>query len=164
MRRILHAAALGMVLSVPAPAMASDADFLTSLAGEWSGGGEIRRNPDENPINVNCNLSSSADTRSVMMEGACTAAIIVSRRIGASLIVDNGSYSGSYVGSTHGEADLSGSRSGDTVNLSVLWPEVGREATMTVSASGNTLQIVTIEERPDTGEQVVTAQLSFQRQ
>lgn len=165
MRRIFQAVVASAALAASAvPGSASDADFLSGLSGQWSGGGEIRLRPEEDPINVDCNLASSSDESSVSMDGSCNAMVIVSREIGAELVVDDGTYSGTYIGSIHGPATLSGTRSGNTVNLSVSWAETGREASMTLSAEGGQMQITTSEAHPETGEQVVTAQLSFQRQ
>lgn len=165
MCRIFQAVVASAVLAASTvPGGASDADFLRELAGQWSGGGEIRLKPEDDPVNVDCNLSSSSDESSVSMDGSCSTMIIMSREIGAVLEVDDGTYSGTYIGSTRGPATLSGTRSGNSVNLSVSWAETGRDASMTLSAEGGQMQIMTSEAHPETGEQVVTAQLSFQRQ
>ncbi|MCO6390445.1 hypothetical protein GTW25_05315 [Aliihoeflea aestuarii] len=163
MRKLLPAL-LTAVSIFAMPVAASEADFLQTLAGEWSGGGQIRLKPEDGPVDVTCELSSTTSADAVSMRGTCSALIIMSREIGADLSVDGTSYSGTYTGSIHGPANLAGTRDGDTINLSVSWPESGREAAMSLSATGNSLQIVTREAHPETQEQIVTSQLSFQRQ
>ena len=163
MRHALSAALVSAGLLAAMPAQASEAEFLETLEGSWSGGGSIRLKPTEEPVNVNCELSSDASAESLSMDGNCNAMIIMSRAIGADLSVSGDNYSGTYTGSPRGPASLSGSRDGDTVNLAVAWPETGRAATMQLSANGSAMQIVTTEAHPDTGEAIVTAQLSFER-
>lgn len=162
--RALPALIFAAAMTVAIPANASEAEFLEALDGDWAGGGSIRLKPEDAPVDVNCELSSSAAVSSLSMDGNCSAMIVMSRAIGADLSVDGANYSGTYTGSPRGPASLSGNRSGDTVNLAVAWPETGREANMQLSSSGNALQILTTEAHPETGEPVVTAQLSFQRQ
>lgn len=162
--KIFISVLLGAGMLATTAASASEAEFLDILAGDWSGGGSIRLKPEDNPVDVSCELSSDANAASISMDGTCNALIVMSRQIGADLSVDGSSYSGSYTGSPNGPAMLAGTRQGDTINLSVSWPESGREAAMSLSASDNAMQIVTSEAHPETGEQIVTAQLSFQRQ
>jgi hypothetical protein len=162
--RALYASVIVAAMTVAIPANASEAEFLETLEGNWSGGGSIRLKPEQNPVNVNCELASDAAAASLSMSGSCSAMIVMSRAIGADLTVNGASYSGTYIGSPRGPASLSGNRNGDTVSLAVAWPETGREASMELSSTGNALQIVTTEAHPETGEQVVTAQLSFERQ
>jgi hypothetical protein len=164
MRRVASAILVSAGLLAALPAQATEADFLQTLEGNWSGGGSIRLKPEEEPVNVNCELASDAAAERLSMDGNCNAMIVMSRAIGADLSVDGETYSGTYTGSPRGPASLSGNRSGDTVNLAVAWPETGREASMQLSSSGNALQIVTTEAHPETGEPVITAQLSFERQ
>ena len=162
--RALSALIVAAAMTAAVPAHASEAEFLETLEGNWAGSGSIRLKPDQEPVNVNCDLSSDASAERLSMDGNCNAMIVMSRAICADLSVDGETYSGTYTGSPRGPASLSGNRSGDTVNLAVAWPETGREARMQLSSSGNALQIVTTEAHPETGEPVVTAQLSFERQ
>lgn len=164
MRNFLAVSLTLATIGLAPPVSASEADFLQALSGEWSGSGSIRLQPEDEPVNVSCDLSSQAGDATVSMGGTCTALIVASRQIGADLSVDGASYSGTYIGSVHGPATLAGNRSGDTINLAVAWAETGREAAMSLSSTGDEMQIMTSEAHPDTGEQVVTAQLSFQRQ
>lgn len=162
--RALSAFVVAASMMAAMPAHSSEAEFLKSLEGQWAGGGSIRLKPEQESVDVNCDLSSDALAERLSMDGNCSAMIIMSRAIGADLSVEGATYSGTYTGSPRGPASLSGNRSGDTVNLAVAWPETGREASMQLSSSGNVLQIVTTEAHPQTGEPVVTAQLSFERQ
>lgn len=161
--RALPALAVAASIAAATPSLASEVEFLETLEGNWAGSGSIRLKPDQEPVEVNCNLSSDAADANLSMDGHCSAMIVMSRAIGATLSAEGDRYSGTYTGSPRGPANLSGSRSGDTVNLAVEWANTGREASMQLSSSGNALQIVTTEAHPETGEPVVTADLSFAR-
>jgi hypothetical protein len=98
------------------------------------------------------------------MAGDCQAMAVFSRQIGAELQASGTNYSGTYIGSRRGAASLAGKRSGDTINLKVDWPGE-RIASMEVASVGEgRMRLTTVEQHPETGEQVVTAQIDFQRQ
>lgn len=162
---------LAAALAVPAmsAATANEADFLQELSGSWSGEGEVRLRPTSNPMGVSCSLDSQANGTALSMDGSCSAMAIFSRQIGAELAADGSSYTGTYIGSARGPAELAGSRSGDTIRLALQWPDGGsgegpRAASMQVEALGeDRMRLVTVEEHPETGEEVVTAQIDFTR-
>ena len=93
--------------------------------------------------------------------------LIVSRAIGADLKANGTKYSGSYVGAGTGTAGLSGSRSGNAINLGIRWAkEVNgdRKARMTVEKVGeNGMKLTTVDVDPETGKSVVTSQINLSR-
>lgn len=159
--------ALLLAVFVSSPTMADEKDFLESLSGNWRGTGQVRLKPEARPMSVSCSLDSRASGTALNMDGACRAKVVFSRRIGADIQARGTRYTGSYIGSTRGAARLSGTRTGRTLNLRVRWPgkEAGpRVASMQVASLGTgRMRLVTLEPHPQTGKQVVTAQIEFSR-
>lgn len=158
--------AASMVLSVPA-AHASETAFLSSLEGNWSGKGTVKVRTDSSPINVTCKFDSDATASSLSLDGNCRGLVIVSRAVGADLKVNGAKYSGSYVGAGTGTAGLSGSRSGNAINLGIRWAkEVNgdRNARMTVEKVGDDgMRLTTVDADPETGKNVVTSRIDLRR-
>jgi hypothetical protein len=129
------------LLAAPAMAQSSDADYAQRFSGTFNGGGGVRTEASGSPWNAKCKINGTATATSVKLAGTCTAAVVVSRQIGADLTISpNGTFSGTYTGSKIGPAKISGKRSGDTLRLNVTWPkEVNGDtrATMTIVNSGN---------------------------
>ena len=86
--------------------------------------GNSQRDAAEDPNRVRCTMRGSPSENEVSISGTCRAAVVFSRRISADLRFDPGSkrYSGTYVGSIIGPAQLSGRRQGDAV----ISPSPGR--------------------------------------
>ncbi|BCJ89535.1 hypothetical protein IZ6_02700 [Terrihabitans soli] len=120
---------------------AADADFLKRFGGSFAGQGGVRTAADSSPWNVKCKVSGSSTESSVSLDGTCTAAAVVTRKIGADLKVDSaGTYTGTYTGSKIGPAALSGRRQGDSVVLNVTWPKPvngDTKAVMTITPTAN---------------------------
>jgi hypothetical protein len=144
-------------------ALADETGFLKDLAGNWQGSGQVRLTPDAKPMKVSCTLDSETNGAAINMDGACRALAIFSRKIGADLQANGPTYTGSYVGSRRGTAQLSGKRSGRTLNLQVKWPGTKKASMQVASLSADRMRLVTREPHPQTGEQVVTAQIDFSR-
>ena len=74
---------------------------------------------------------------------------------------------GSDVGAGTGTAGLSGSRSGNAINLGIRWAkEVNgdRKAQMTVEKVGdNGMKLTTVDVDPETGKSVVTSAITLAR-
>lgn len=142
-------------------------DFLQSLSGSWQGSGQVRLRPEAEPVSVVCTLSSRTNGTALNLDGSCRAKVVFSRRIGVDLRAQGPRYSGTYVGSRRGAASLAGTRTGDTLNLQIRWPDRGsgaRVASMQLaSKKPGEMRIVTIERHPQTGARVVTANISFSR-
>jgi hypothetical protein len=165
MRKILTAcAALAVALPLSTASHAGDAAFLMDMAGNWSGGGPVRMTPASSPVNVSCQLAGQADASSVSLDGACTGLVLFSRRIGAALELRNGSFSGTYVGSERGTASLHGHREGQTLDMALQWPDHPPAIMRLSQPAEGRMILTTIEQNPQTGEQVVTAELELQRQ
>lgn len=144
-------------------AFADETTFLRDLAGTWRGSGQVRLTPDAKPMKVSCSLDSQTNGAAINMDGACRALAVFSRKIGADLKANGARYTGSYVGSRRGTAQLSGTRSGRTLNLQVRWPGTRNASMQVASLSDDRMRLVTREPHPETGEQVVTAQIDFSR-
>ena len=165
---VLKPALLGAyVLFVGSAAHADEADFLNSLDGNWSGKGTVKVRTNSSPISVTCNFDSDATESSLSLDGNCRGMVIVSRAIGADLKVKGSKYSGSYVGAGTGTAGLSGSRTGNAINLGIRWAKDvngDRNARMTVEKVGeNGMTLTTVDVDPETGKNVVTSQIKLRR-
>ena len=104
---------------------------------------------------MTCTLNGQPSANAVSMSGEC-GAFIFSKRISADLTFDPGSgrYSGTYVGSSIGPAGLSGKRSGDSVVLTITWPQPvngDTKATMTIRNSGNGQLAITVTDEVEPG-------------
>ena len=153
-RSAIFAAAFG-ALSFSGSALAAESDFLNRFEGSFSGSGLVQRNATENPNQVSCTLTGQASANAVSMNGEC-GAFIFSKRISADLSFDpaSGRYSGVYVGSSIGPASLSGKRSGDSVVLTITWPQPvngDTRATMTIRNSGNGQLGITVTDEVEPG-------------
>jgi len=148
-------------------AHANDGEFLGSLQGNWAGKGTVKVRTNSDPINVNCTFSTDTSDTSLSLDGKCRGLVIVSRAISADLTASGTSYKGSYTGAGTGVAGLSGTRSGDAINLGIRWAkEVNgdRTAQMTVEKVGeNGLRLTTVDEDPTSGERVVTSRIDLRR-
>lgn len=157
--RLTLAAAMALAA---APALAqSEADFASRFDGSWSGGGTVRTSATSSDRNVKCTVTGSSTATSVDVNGSCRAAVIVTRKIGASIKLDpaTGRYTGTYIGSTIGPARLSGRRNGDRVNLVVTWPKPvngDTTANMTITNAGNGQFSFVVTDRASPGGPNVT--------
>jgi hypothetical protein len=120
-------------------AQAAEEEFLKQFGGSFAGKGGVRTAADSSPWNVKCKINGASTASSVSLDGSCTAAAVVTRKIGADLKVDSsGLYKGVYTGSKIGPAALSGRRQGDSVVLNVTWPKPvngDTQATMTITTT-----------------------------
>jgi hypothetical protein len=148
-------------------AQAGEADFLESLAGNWTGKGTVKVRTDASPVSVTCRFSSDSSANSLSLDGNCRGMVVVSRAISADLKANGRKYSGSYVGAGTGTARLSGSRKGNALNLGISWArEVNgdRQARMKVEKVGeNGMKLTTLDIDPKSGKNVVTSQIDLRR-
>jgi len=154
-------------LFIASAAHSDEAAFLNSLDGSWAGKGTIKVRTNSSPVNVTCEFDSDATESSLSLDGNCRGMVIVSRAIGADLKVKGSKYSGSYVGAGTGTAGLSGSRSGNAINLGIRWAKDvngDRNARMTLEKVGdNGMKLITVDVDPATGKNVVTSQIDLRR-
>ena len=124
--RLIAAAALSCTVTALSwsSVSAAESDFLERFRGSWSGSGKVQREGASQPRQVTCSVTGSPAQNRVSAQGNCRAALIFSRSIGVDLAYDprSGTYRGTYTGSRIGPARLTGTRSGDAVNLRIEWP------------------------------------------
>lgn len=165
--RILPAALLACATLFPVAAMASEADFLKSIDGQWSGGGKVLTKIGGNNVGVSCKMKSSANDSSFAMDGSCRALVVVSRSFTARVKASGTSYSGTYVGVSGKPSSLQGSRNANTINLNVTWASViygDNKALLTIEKVGtNGLRIRTVDRDPQSGKSIVTTDLQLKR-
>ncbi len=164
--RILATTAL-FCASLAASAVASEDDFLKSIEGQWTGGGQVLRKLGGEKVKVTCSMQSDANASSLSMDGSCRALVVVSRSFKANVTASGPSYSGNYTGVSGKASKLTGTRAGDTINLDVTWANEiygDRKARMTIQKVGtNGLRIRTIDQDPSSGETIVTTDLDLRR-
>ncbi|MGX9146086.1 hypothetical protein [Mesorhizobium sp. 128a] len=148
-------------------ARADEADFLSSLQGNFSGKGTVKVTTDARTVNVSCTFNSDATSTSLSLDGNCRGLVVVTRAISADLKASGAKYSGVYVGSRTGPAQLAGSRSGNAINLGISWAtEVNgdRKARLTVEkTSDDGMRLTVTDVDPKTGKSVVTSRIDLQR-
>lgn len=142
MSKAVRAVLLAALLA-PTSAWA-DAQYLARFDGAFRGSGSVQREQDSSPRRVNCNVQGSqASANRLRIAGACRAAVIVRREIGADIRFDpaSGRFSGSYTGSTRGVSRLTNGRlRGDTLTFTLTYPVTvhgDRTATMSIRNAGN---------------------------
>ncbi|WP_028745867.1 hypothetical protein [Rhizobium mesoamericanum] len=152
---------------VTGAAYADEAPFLQSLAGDWSGGGMMKRTTSSSPINLSCNFKTEASGEALSMKGMCRGMIVITRAVSANIKVSGIQYSGNYIGPSGGVSGLRGTRSGDAINLAVHWSKMingDRSASMTIQrVDANAIRIRTVDMDPASGQQVVTSDLNLRR-
>ena len=160
MKRYLSGVAVALALTFGSPAISQEADFLKSVAGNWTGDGTVKVRTNSSPVNVTVS-SNQVAPESLTLNGDCRGLLIVSRAIRANLKIVEGKYSGSYVGAGTGPAGLSGNRKGNMINLGIRWAkEVNgdRRAQMSIQKVGDEgMRLTTVDTDPTTGKSVVTA-------
>jgi len=160
-------AAAAVILALTTAAHADEADFLSSLQGNFSGKGTVKVTTDAPTVNVSCTFNSDATSTSLSLDGNCRGLVVVTRAISADLKASGAKYTGVYVGSRTGPAQLAGSRSGNAINLGIRWAtEVNgdRKARLTVEkTSGDGMRLTVTDVDPKTGKSVVTSRIDLQR-
>jgi hypothetical protein len=103
---------------------AAEGQFLERFRGNWFGSGKVQREGRSQPQQVTCSVTGSPAENRISAQGSCRAVLIFRRQISVDLSYDpsSGTYRGTYTGSRIGPARLTGSRSGNAVNLRIEWP------------------------------------------
>lgn len=162
-RKILS---LSLVL-LAGPAFADESVFLSSLKGSWTGKGTVITRIGTPPINVDCTFQSKAAGPSLNMEGTCRGLLVVQRSISADLKASGNSYRGNYLGPSGRPSALSGSRKGNSINLTVRWNRDingDRVAAMTIRKVGrNGLRLQTTDKDGANGKTIVTSDIRLTR-
>jgi hypothetical protein len=167
MRSFAQFALAGALLVPAGAAHADETKFLQSFKGNFAGKGTVQVTTDVPNVGVSCSFESNATSTSLSLDGNCRGLVVVSRAISANLKVTGAKYSGTYVGSRTGPAQLNGSRSGSAINLGIRWAkEVNgdRKAQMTVEKRGeNGIRLTVTDTDPKTGKSVVTSRIDLSR-
>lgn len=139
------------------------------VAGRWSGRGEVLvKMTQTRPYDVKCDFEGGGESDGELtMAGEC-GALFVKRGIKFALAQTGDALEGTYDASLRtGVAALSGTRTGDMVDLRIVWNgEVNgdTEASMTIERQGeDALRILVRDVDPATGEERVTTDLSLTR-
>ncbi|ESY85369.1 hypothetical protein NKI51_10045 [Mesorhizobium australicum] len=148
-------------------AHADESKFLQSFKGNFAGKGTVQVTTQAPTVSVSCTFKSNATSSSLSLDGNCRGLILVTRAISARLKTSGAKYSGVYVGSRTGPAQLNGNRSGNAINLAIRWAkEVNgdRAAQLTVQKNGADGIVLTVVDRdPKTGKSVVTSRIDLRR-
>lgn len=167
MNRIWQVWTMVALLCASGPAVASEANFLKSLQGKWTGGGPVRIRINWVPVTVSCKFDTEADDTALSLKGTCRGMMLMSRSISADIRYSGARYTGWYVGPKGGKARLNGSRSGNAIDLTIHWPKMingDRIADLTVQKVGNNgMKLTTVDIDPKSGKEVVTSELSLTR-
>jgi hypothetical protein len=160
--------AIAGILTVTAGAAhADETRFLHSFNGNFTGKGIVKVTTDAPTVNVSCTFKSNATSTSLSLDGNCRGLIVVTRAISADLRARGARYSGTYVGSRTGPAQLNGTRSGNAINLGIRWAkEVNgdRKALMRVEKTGQDgMRLTVTDTDPRTGKTVVTSRIDLRR-
>ena len=157
-----------LLMGLASPAQA-DASYFQRFGGDFSGNGTVQREQDSSPRRVSCSLTgSSADANRLRISGACRAAIVVRREIGADIRYDPASdrFTGVYTGSSRGPAQLRNGRlRGDTLTLNLVYPQPvhgDRNAVMTIRNAGNGTVTLTVTDKVD-GQDRTTSNVTLRR-
>ena len=157
----------GCLAAAAGAAHADEADFLQSFQGNFTGKGTVKVNTDAPAVNVSCRFDSDATSSSLSLDGTCRGLVVATRAISADLRSRGTRYTGTYVGSRTGPAQLSGRRSGNAINLGIRWAkEVNgdRTAQMRVEKNGEDgIRLIVIDVDPKTGERVTTSRIDLRR-
>ena len=155
------------ILCCGAAAQASEAEFLKTLNGGWNGDGKIKIRVNSFPLSITCSFTSQVSGTSLSLRGKCSSFFGFSRVIGADIMADGSTYSGTYVGAGTGVAGLNGKRSGNAIKLAIHWAkEVNgdRSARMMIEKIGSDgMSLTTVDTDPKTGKEVVTSQIDLRR-
>jgi hypothetical protein len=140
--RVAGAFLLSLVTAAAAPTSlyASEGDYIGLFGGKWSGSGMVLNN--DKPWQVNCNAVGKPASNHLLISGSCSV-FLISVPISADVTYDPGSgrYSGVYTGGDM-SAEISGKRSGSTVDFTMTWSKPIDEngdthARLTIVNSGN---------------------------
>ncbi|MBN9217540.1 MAG: hypothetical protein J0I79_06260 [Mesorhizobium sp.] len=157
----------GCLLFAASSAHADESKFLQSFQGNFAGKGTVQVTTQAPTVSVSCTFKSDATSSSLSLDGKCTGLVLVSRAISARLKTSGSKYSGVYIGSRTGPAQLNGSRSGNAINLAIRWAKVvngDRSAQLTVEKKGANGIVLTVTDRdPKTGKNVVTSRIDLKR-
>ena len=149
-------------------AIPSEAAFLQSLEGRFSGAGTFTRLRDGGEgRRLTCNLTSDSQGNRLTLDGKCTAAVVFGTSVRVDVRYDPASkrYSGSFRDGLGTVANLSGTRRGQTIQLAFNETaesvRPGPPATLTIAENNDRLSLSLQSTRSDAGQNL---RLSLQKQ
>ena len=168
MKRYAQAALAGCLVMAVGAAHADETEFLQSFKGNFAGNGTVQvTRTRRTSVCPAASSPATVPSTSLSLDGNCRGLIVVSRAISANLKVAGAKYSGVYIGSRTGPAQLNGNRSGNAINLGIRWAKDvngDRKAKMTVEKRGeNGIRLTVIDTDPQTGKSVVTSRIDLTR-
>ena len=166
MRSFAQFALAGALLVAAGAAHADESKFLQSLQGNFAGKGTVKVDTDAPTLSVSCTFKSNATSTSLSLNGTCRGLVLVTRDISADLKSSGAKYTGTYIGSRTGPAQLTGGRSGNAINLIIHWAKVingERSAKLTVEKTGGGMRLTVVDRDPKTGKGVVTSRIDLLR-
>ena len=156
----------GSLAAVALPAAAEEAT-IADITGTWSGKGTVQKDDKSRPMNVTCAVEGAQSGDQIGFDGECRAMLIMKRVIGAEIVRDGDRYTGTYIGSNAGPAELDGGQEEGKIVLNMRFPRTvnGDDiAVMTIETpSGDSFKITTTDIMDDGVTQVTTAEILFER-
>jgi len=166
MKSFARFALAGCLLIAAGAAQADESKFLQSFQGNFAGKGTVKIRTNTPTVNVTCSFKSNAKANALSLDGTCRGLVLVTRNISANLKVAGARYSGTYIGSRSGPAQLSGTRSGNAINLVIHWAKEingDRKAQLTVEKTANGMRLTVTDMDPQSRKNVVTSRIDLRR-
>lgn len=154
------------------PALSSTGDeqsFQNRFAGNWTGGGPVRRNAESPIIDASCAVTGDHAPNRMSISGSCRGAVVFTRDISADVTFNpaTGRYSGTYVGARAGPAAIVGKRNGNRINFTMTWPKPvngSTRARMSILNDGQgMLRIQVVSQPQPDGPATTLSDLTFRR-
>lgn len=151
-------------------ARAAESDFLERFRGDWSGSGKVQRDGGSQPRHVTCSVIGRLTENRISAQGSCRAYLIFVRPVAIDVTYDprSGIYRGTYTGARIGPARLSGTRSGDALNLRIEWPRPvngDTQAAMVIQNDGRGILRITVADNLTPGGPILqTSEIILLRQ
>src|SRR5579871_823796 len=110
---------LATVAGAPTSLYASEGDYIGLYGGSWAGSGMVLDN--DKPWQVSCHAVGKPASNHLLITGTCSV-FVISVPITADVSYDpaSGRYNGTYTGGDL-SAQISGKRSGSTVDFTMTW-------------------------------------------
>lgn len=165
LRTTLISATLAAALVTPP--LASETLDIADISGAWEGEGFVQRDDRSEPVKVRCSIEGRQSEVQIGFEGSCRAMLIMKRDIGADIVLRDGQFVGTYKGSRVGIADLNGTMTApNQLDLTMTFPRAVNgddQATMRIERPDEGTFKVTTVDRMESGVDVTTAQITFER-
>ncbi len=167
LKPIVAVIAFAFMLELSFSSLADEASYLESFKGDWQGKGIVRVKTSFPEVAVDCRFESATTNTSLKLDGICRALVVIMKAVSAELVLNDGQYTGSYIGARTGPAALEGQRVGDAIGLNITWAgEVNgdRSAIMRIAKTNpDQMMLSIIDIDPETGHWVTTSRFELNR-